>query len=303
MNSSDLGEGAKRAQALQTAFFALPNRCTPWSLSNDENSQSAYEASLRLHARGETDRPVLLPFRAQDDGPTAWYACAASMQMIRALQEEIHAFLGPSFVVEREPGRVLDEADQYALPLIADASLLAIRFDTRDARTDEVVLRQWRVYGELLQRRPRLASYVPTTFHQVRASFDRALLAGNEPEALAAMATLRERFGISAENRRFLEIRLDAAFARWDAIVEHPLLPQLVNLQLPPETYGDVIEALYTVHVQPFEAAAAIDALLEQFKKSVLDSAKTLFSTRRASRRPAVSVQNHAIRQPMPHFQ
>jgi hypothetical protein len=247
-----------------------------------------YEASLRHHAKGETDRPVLLPFRAQDDGPTAWYACAFSLQMVRALQEEMHAFLGPSFVAEREPDRVRDEADQHALPLIHGASLFAIRFDSGNARTNEVVLRQWRVYYELLQRRPRMASYVPTTFHQVRASFDRALLARNEPEALAAIATLRERFGVSAENRRFLEIRLDAAFERWDSIVEHPLLPQLLCLQLPPETYGDVIEALYAVHVQPFEAAPTVDALLEQFKECVLGPARSLFSTRSTSRRPAV---------------
>ena len=158
----------------------------------------------------------------------------------------------------------------------------------RDARIDEVVLRQWRLYDELLRRRPRVASYVPSTFHQLRASFDRALLARNESGARAAMATLRERFGVSAENRRFLEIRLDAAFERWDAIAEHPLLPQLLHLQLPPETYGDVMEALYRVHVQPYEAATMLDPLLEQFKEAVAGPAQRLFRTRRTSRRPAV---------------
>jgi hypothetical protein len=288
MDSPDRSESANRAQALQAAFFATPNRCTPSSLGGDADVQRTYDACLRHHASGETDRAVLLPFRAKADGPTAWYACSATPQMVTALQEEMRAFLGPSFVTERPTGRVHDEADQHALPLIEDSLWHAIRFDAPDARTDEVVLRGWSLYDELLRRRPRVASYVASTFHQLRASFDRALLARNESHAQAAMATLRERFGVSAENRRFLEIRLDAAFERWDSIVAHPLLPQLLHVQLPPETYGDVMEALYRVHIQPYEAVTSLDPVLEQFKETVAGPAQSLFSTRRTSRRPAV---------------
>lgn len=304
MDSPDRRDSASRAQALQASFFATPNRCTPSSLGGEEDARRAYEVSLRHHASGETDRAVLLPFRAEADGPTAWFACAASPQIVRALQEEMHAFLGPSFVAEHPPGRAHDEADHHALPLIKGAGWYAIRFDARDARTDEVVLRQWRLYDELLQRRPRVAPYVPSTFHQIRASFDRALLARNEPGARAAMATLRERFGVSAENLRFLEIRLEAAFERWDAIVAHPLLPQLLHLQLPPETYGDVMEALYRVHVQPYEAVTILDPLLEQFKETIAGPAQPLFSTRRTSRRPAVlkAFVLHELLQPEPQL-
>lgn len=285
MNNVDSHESANLAKALQAAFFAAPNLCTPSSLGNDESAQHAFTNSLRYHAGGKTDRPVLLPFRARNDTSTAWYACAASLQMVRALQEEMHAFLGPSFVIERLSGRAQDHADLHALPLIERAGWHAIRFD---APNDAVVLRQWHLYCEIVQRRPRSASYVPSSFHQLRASFDRALRARNEPGARAAMSALRERFGISAENRRFLEIRLEAAFERWDAIAEHPLLPQLLQLQLPPETYGDVMEALYRVHVQVYEAAPTLGPILEQFKETIAGPAQALFRTRRTSRRPAV---------------
>lgn len=226
-----------RAQALQKAFFAAPNRCDPMSPGGESEDGRALQTSLRRHASGVRERAVLLPFRESDAGPTAWYACAASAQMLRALLDEIRAFLGPSFVKERPQDRVLDAADLHALPLIETDGWLAIRFDTSGGPSDAMVLRQWRLYDDLVNRRPRAASYVPSSFHQLRASFDRALLARNEAGALAAMAAMRERFGVSAENRQFLEIRLNAAFERWDAIVQHPLLPQLIHLQLPPETY------------------------------------------------------------------
>jgi hypothetical protein len=208
--------------------------------------------------------------------------------MARALQEEMRSFLGPSFVTEQPVGRVRDEADQHALPLIEGAGWHAIRLDARDVHIDHVVLRQWRLYDELVRRRPRAPTYVPSSFHQLRSSFDRALLARNELGARAAITSLRERFGISAENRRFLEIRLFAAFERWDKIAEDPLLPQLLHLQLPIETYGDVMEALYRVHVQAYEAGASLPLLLEQFNEAVAGPARSLFRTRRNSRRPAV---------------
>lgn len=288
MSSPDPQVDRDRAQTLQKAFFAAPNRCDPTNLGGDPEDSRTMQISLRRHASGATDRGVLLPFRALETGPTAWFACAASTQMLHALLDEIRAFLGPSYVEERPQDRIADDADLHALPLIEAAGWRAIRFDTPGGRSDTMVLRQWRLYDDLVGRRPRAASYVPSSFHQIRASFDRALLARNEAGALAAMSALRERFGVSAENRQFLEIRLSAAFERWDAIAQHPLLAQLIHLQLPPETYGDVMEALYRSQVQAYESGNAIEPLLQQFSSAVAEPAQPLFSTRRTSRRPAV---------------
>lgn len=288
MSSADSQAQSDRARALQAAFFALPNRCNSSTFSSKPEEQFALQSSLRRHASGATDRGVLLPFRDSEEGPTAWYVCAPSLQMLRALQDEMRAFVGPSYAEERPQSRTHDSADRHALPLIESAGWHAIRLDSPDMRTDAVVLRQWKTYQDLLSRRPRVPSYVPSTFHQLRALFDRALLARNEVGAQAAMAALRERFGVSAENRQFLEIRLNAAFERWDAIAQHSLLPQLIHLQLPPETYGDVMEALYRTRVQVFEAAGTVEPLLEQFRTEIAGPAQPLFMTRRTSRRPAV---------------
>jgi hypothetical protein len=210
------------------------------------------------------------------------------MQMLRALQDEVRAFIGPSYAEERAQSRPVDAADQHALPLIEAAGWFSVRIDSPDLRSDTRLLNQWRLYEDLLGRRPRAPSYVPSTFYQLRASFDRALLARNEVAAQAAMAALRERFGVSAENRLYLEIRLAAAFERWDAIAQHPLLPRLIHLQLPPETYGDVMEALYRSHAQAFEAGPKLEPLLDQFRAEIGVPGQPLFKTRRTSRRPAV---------------
>lgn len=288
MSITDLQGLREQALALQAAFFSSPNRCDPSAISGDPDHQRSLQTSLRRHTNGATDRGVLLPFQLSESGPTAWFACASSTQMLRALQDELRAFLGPSYVDERPQGRSPDAADEHALPLIEGAGWYAVRFDSASERTDEIVLKMWQIYDGLLERRPQPPAYVPSTFHQLRAAFDRALLARDEPDAMAALATLRERFGVSAENRQFLEIRLNVAFERWEAVAANPLLPQLIHLHLPPETYGDIMEALYRARVQEFEGAATLESLLQRFQEEIADLAQPLFTTRRTSRRPAV---------------
>ncbi len=288
MSSTETQVHRQRAAALQAAFFASPNCCDPATTSDDQQAQGTLQTCLKRHTSGAVDRGVLLPFRESATGPTAWFVCASTVQMLRALQDEVRAFIGPSFAEERAQRRVQDAADQHALPLIEAAGWFSLRLDSPDLRSDTRLLNQWRLYEDLLSRRPQAPSYVPRTFHQLRSSFDRALLARNEAAAQAAIAALRERFGVSAENRLYLEIRLSAAFERWDAIAQHTLLPRLIHLQLPPETYGDLMEALYRSHAQVFERGPMLEPLLEQFQAEIAIPAQPLFKTRRTSRRPAV---------------
>jgi hypothetical protein len=288
MSNPDTQAQRERAEALQTAFFLSPNRCDPSNVSGDPQAQSTLQACLRRHASGAAERGVLLPYQESVTGSTAWFVCASTMQMLRALQDEVRAFIGTSYSEERANGRPHDAADQHALPLIEAAGWFSLRLDSPDEKSNSRLLYQWHLYEDLLSRRPRAPPYVASTFHQLRASFDRALLARNEAAAQAAMAALRERFGVSAENRLYLEIRLNAALERWEAITQHPMLQRLFHLQLPPETYGDVVEALYRSHAQAFERGATLEPLLEQFQAEIAIPAQPLFKTRRTSRRPAV---------------
>lgn len=118
MNSPDTEVQRQRAAALQAGFFKLPNQVDPSNASDQPQAQSALKACLKRHASGAVDRGVLLPFRASAAGPTAWFFCASSMLMLRALRDEVWAFIGPSYAEERAESRPLDAADLHALPLI-----------------------------------------------------------------------------------------------------------------------------------------------------------------------------------------
>lgn len=307
MSESAEQDQAARANSFQRRFFAAPNRFV-----YEDNPRASAEPvmtelarSLLRHRQGLWDRPLLLPFRTDDAEPITWFACAPEGAMARAMAAELEAFLGPSYACFAMTGRTQDAADQHIEPLLKGESWHAIRFEAIAATGDQRILKQWNLYSKLLDRRPHAPVYVPQTFEQLRAAFDRALSARNEKAARAALSTLHERFGLSAENRLFLEIRLAAALGRWDDIARHPLLSTLVHLVLPRETYGDVLEALYQVDVQPAESARALDDLLDAFSISVATSAARLFRSRGTSERIAVrkSFLLHELIQPKPDGQ
>jgi hypothetical protein len=280
---------AVAAADLQDAFFSPPNTFKFDSTQPQAGDTliAGLSESLRRHRLGHLDRPVLLPFRAVGDECVTWYAVASTASMARALESELAALLGPSYATFALSETRSDVADNHALPLFGRANLRVLRFQATSAKSDGTVVKQWQMYCNLLDRRPRTASYIARSFEQLRAEFDRALLARHEAGAVGAIASLRERFGLSAENRLYLEIRLSAAFERWDEISTHRLLPTIVHLNLPSETYGDVMEAIYEEEVRPFEKAERLEDLLAEFSNGFLKVAMPLLRTRRSSRRPA----------------
>ena len=290
--SEETKRRAEMATAIQTAFFSTPNsyRQAP-SENPDERDRwvvSALQEELRWNCQGRQDRPVLLPCRMGDEELTTWYVCVPSDEMSRALWAEMQAFIGPSYADFGTGGGDFNAADAHATPLFNRLGWRWIRFRAFRRSHEEKIVQQWGTYWSLQERRPQAASYVPKSFNQLRAAFDRALTARDEQAAKSALASLRDRHGLTAENRIFLDIRLAAAFERWSQIAEHRLLSSLLSTHLPAETYGDILEALYEVHLRPFEGASSVSDLLEEFGQTVLVDAAPLFRTKRTSKRPAV---------------
>jgi hypothetical protein len=293
------------AATLQEVWFTTPNLFRPAPAACPPELatlMTELQPSLQRQTRGSADRPVLLPFRNANADRTVWYACASDERQLRALEAELHAFIGPTYARFSRADEKTPLAHPEADRLLSAAGLRHFRISTGSARQDSIVVQKWRMYNDLLDRRPLRAGDLPKSFDAVRAEFDRALLARDEAAARVALAHLRDRFGMSAENRLYLEIRLHAGLEQWEAIAEHPLLRTLVQLDLPPETYGDVLEGLYMAIVATFEHRGGLPEALEAFDEGVLASAAVLFKSRRQSQRPAVlkSFILHEFRQPNP---
>jgi hypothetical protein len=292
MSKAETDAAALQASALQAGFFSAPNRfrLAPQDCPADLAATMAQlQPGLRRHATGTLDGPLLLPVQLESDPFTVWYACTASQKQLRALEAELQAFIGPTYARFRLPEDGGFETDNHAVPLLRRGGRphFFVMW-TESADQSASLLQKWRMYCDLLDRRPPLMSRLPKSFDAMRADFDRALLARDEGAARLALAAMRDRFGISAENRLYLEIRLLAGLEQWDSIASHPLLSTLTKLNLPQETYGDILEGLYMAQVFPFEQSAPLGTVIDEFKANVLDKVHHLFRTRRQSLRPAV---------------
>ncbi|GJG99173.1 hypothetical protein CBA19C8_01475 [Paraburkholderia terrae] len=241
---------------------------------------------------------MLLPFRSAPDGPVIWYACARDKPGERAVRADLDAFVGPG-IANFEFASV-EPTD--AAQLLITHSFHAVRFTANRPGYDRHIVEQWRLYWMLLQRKPERRKLEHRTFAQLRTALDWALLAKNENEARAALAALREQHGLSAENRAFLDIRIAAAFGNWDAILRYENFSHLINLRLPPETFGDVWEALYETWIRPKEVSGDPAQLKAAFEADVRPAAGHLLRSLGRSRRPAAlkSFLLHELSQPQP---
>lgn len=290
--ASDLqSEHAEAAAACLAAFFVAPNVfAAPTErpgrdrqASNAEPIPQQLKAAIQRTLNGAVDFPVLLPFKSAQDGLTTWYACVRDKLGQRVVRADLLAFIGPSYA---------DFDSTTVDPTAADAILErhqfhAVRFRATHLNFEKNIIEQWEAYWSLLQLRPLRRTLVHRTFNQWRAALDWALLAKNESEARAAVAALREQHGLSAENRAFLDIRIAAAFGRWEEILEHPNFPYVLKLRLPPETFGDIWEALYERYLRPVEQTGDAQRLIAAFEADVRPASGHLLRSLGRSRRPA----------------
>ncbi len=284
---------AKVAAECLNAFFAPPNRFACLVALESENGVAMASGgqavppplldAIRRCLKGAYDLPLLLPFQARKEDGITWYACARDKPGQRDLGADLRSFVGPSYA-DFDPTAVAATA---ADPILAQHNFFAVRFIATGRAYDSKIVEQWETYWDLLKRRPVRRTLEHQTFAQRRAALDRALLARQERDARAAYAALREHHGLSAENRAFLDIRIAAAFGRWQDILAHSSFPYLLKIRLPPETFGDIWEALYEVHIRPVEQARDAQQLVAAFESEVRPSTGNLLRSLGRSRRPA----------------
>jgi hypothetical protein len=271
-------------------FFSIDNKFLN-PISSEETVgeilPNTLVASIKRYAKGVLDRPILLPFKSKLDDSVCWFACAHDEVSSRELNDEMNAFIGPSFADFETAGAILTAKQDQVKSELNRGGLKVTAFIATSPKYYERILKSWDQYWCLLDIRPPRPRQELRTFSQLRAAFDRSLLAKCEAEALTVMTVLRDLHGLSAENRAFLEIRFDAAFGRWNQILSHPQWEDILKVPLPPETYGDIWDALYETYLTPFEINGNAVGLISTFDQQVGVTASSLLRSRGRSTRPS----------------
>ena len=286
---------AVAAQTLLEQFFGKTNRFNfPLKVTNattDGTSENAVPESLypalERYLRGYTDRPILLPFSQLPDNRVYWFACVFSETGVHALSNELQAFIGPSYAEFDIIGTPLAGGLEQVRQALMQAGLSILTFRASTEKLNARVAERWGLYWRLLAQQPIRVRQAWRSFGQLRAEFDCALIAHNEKDARSIIVALCEQHGLGGQNRAFLEIRLNAALGRWANILNHTLFTDIIKIRLPPETYGDIWQALYETHLSQVEHTGSAQNLITRFAEFVRVTASPLLRYRGGSLRPA----------------
>ena len=280
----------QREQEWLARFFSDPNGLDWASLVG--GSASAREAGhvrqwLGLLGPTHSVVPLVLPF-ARGDKVAGWYATTQGPSGAYELGDEIRAWLGPTWLsrIERMPE---GSADPMAKVLHDRFRGTVYRFTGPDDAARRAISARLGDLAAVLGRRPPVLRTHARPVGAISGAFERALLAGDEVEAQAAIVELRQTGRLNEENLRYLEVRLRAGLGLWPQIArDHWLVRTMADLALPPQVLADLIEALYRTYVDEAEESGDPTAIRDAFARDVAISYPKLFASRRGIRAPRV---------------
>lgn len=280
----------EREQEWLARFFAAPNELD-W-LSLLDGSTPAREADhvrrwLRLLAAHRPGLPLVLPF-VRNGRVTGWYATTQGSAGGYELSDEINAWLGPTWLSHFE--RVSEGSSDPMARALRDRFGGAIyRFTGHDDAALQVISARLGDIVALLERKPPVTRTVVRPVGTIRSDFERALLAGDETQAKAMIAELKQTGRLNEENLRYLEVRLSAGLGLWPQIArDRWLIKAMADLTPPPQVLADLIEALYRTYVDEAEASGNTSAMQAAFAEHISVPYPTLFASRRGIRTPRV---------------
>ena len=276
--------------ALFERFFAAPNLARRDSQScvtaYARRALEAVQASIDAARAGDKALPLILPFVTATE--VTWFAIASDAGRARELQELMLAWVGPSWSTFTGGQFRLEDGEWVGWAIGPSLSPFVFRVSIPDLADVPTVCDRLAAMLRELQRRPSSAGRILRTTFQVRTAFDRALVVGDVAAAEAAFDALRRSGSLTAENVRFVEIRLLAGLRRWDRLFELPSFRSVCDLRLPRETFADVLEAVYEHYLSEHERAADAVSAIAVVRPPAFRTFAGLFRTRRDVQRPAV---------------
>lgn len=272
------------------SFFASPNELSWRSLLGGSAPAEQADQIRRWLAHLGADRanaPLVLPL-VRGGEVTGWYATTQGVTGGFELGDELKAWLGPTWLSRFDRVRS-DAPDPMAAALRGRFGGTVYRFTGPDAAARRAIAGRLSDFAALLERKPRVTRAQIRPVGVIRGDFERALLAGDETQAEAMIAELKQTGRLNEENLKYLDVRLSAGLGLWPQIArDHWLIKTLADLALPPQILADLIEALYRTYVDEAEASGDPAALREAFTVHVATPYPKLFASRRGIRAPRV---------------
>lgn len=272
-------------------FFSGRN-ALKWDAIVGDNAPAAWlelvTPWLATFSDKNAELPIVLPV-FDEHGPCQWYGLAQNESVAASLSQELVAVVGPSYSDFCGQPLLESEGDEIECALQKRFGHFIFFLRPLDIAARDSIAQALKTYLGLLRRRPDIPDRTQRPFGKIRAEFDRALLAGNEADALQLRDELVASGRVDAEQHKYLEIRMLAGLGRQHQLArDSHLLKSVLGLALPAQIVADVVEALYVTFIAPVENNQDVETILTVFRNDIARQFGPLFKERKGIRQPNV---------------
>jgi hypothetical protein len=268
-------------------FFGTANKLDLGKIERGEGNHAKISPWVERLTQKEP-LPTVLPCW-RDTGNVDWYAIALSERQLRAISEELMAFVGPTYSTFRGQRAQLNRQDPVESAVYEFTNDIAIKFcgtdpDGRATSIWDALERMRRVSD---RRVKRIAEF-PRPTGRILRDFYMALQAGDRYSAEKELQYLLDQHRLDALNLLFLRVQLLAELEQWNELLDLPELPNLLQVRRPFAVTQVLLQAVYRTQLQQFEQNNAPTSAVAYFREVVFSPYSNLFAVRAGSKLPEV---------------
>lgn len=253
--ASSRPEGAPQTSAERERILATLS--ASWPQSSEGGTRSAIGRELERFA---SSRGSSLPFFASE--AVLWVTVAPSFTALHREIQLLRAWVIPSYAWDDPKQPFIAPGDRGGR---LSNDILAVSpsgyFRWRCSLVDfAAVAARLKSMRELLSRRPEHVHNRIPSLLELRQQFRIALVTGARESAEAAVRAIDHYQLDSAVNTQLMRVRFLDQFGEHRAIVEDPVLEQLLGLRLPHAIRVAIARAFHAVYLAPLDAEGAENA-------------------------------------------
>lgn len=276
----------QEVEAFLTAFFP-EDTPLPWSQIAAGHLPQNTAAALMPWLEGLAREPQGISVLPRPGAAgTTWYGVAHSFAQAERLQEDLLAFVGPTYSDFTGARAALDLGDPVEAALARFTGGYAVRLRVpRECQDD--ARRSLEQLRSLWQARPQRAPGLPRQTGRILRDYHLAIAIGDLEEASLRIDELRKNGRLDAQNLLFLEVRRLAAGSLWNEILDLPQVRDLAQIRCPVLVAEALLCAVYN---RDFGGAATFQdpgSVLAHFSERVLPRWPSLFRVKSTMTAPS----------------
>jgi len=226
--------------------------------------------------------PLFLP-RVTDDGTkeTIWYGMAQGARTFRQLQEELIAFVGPTYSDFHGQPTHLDPDCGVELVLSEVFGNRVIRLRTRGIDHAKTVRIKLELRRKLEAQRPTQSTLIPRPTGRILSDFNEAIRLRDSGLADSHISELKSLGRLKAADLLFLDVLAREVDQDWETILGNQ---ELMELEHPRRVRKAIIEAVHQTQLLEFKESDHPKEALTHFRDSVWPQYRAIYSSREGIR-------------------